>query len=74
MMRAEWKSRSALGSCHSTFKIQQIRRDLPYYDAAILPDFVAGMSRFARDIGLIDTPLAYEQVVATQLSALWQPT
>lgn len=49
-----------------------IRRDLPYYDAAISPDFVAGMSRFARDLGLIERPLAYEQVVATQFRPLWQ--
>lgn len=50
-----------------------IRRDLPYYDAAISPDFVAGMSGFADDLGLIDAPLAYEQVVATQFSPLWTP-
>ena len=49
-----------------------IRRDLPYYDATITPDFVAGMSGFARDLGLIGWPLAYEQVVATQFSPLWQ--
>ena len=29
-----------------------IERDLPYYDATIAPDFVAGMSRFAQDLGL----------------------
>jgi len=49
-----------------------IRRDLPYYDAGIAPDFVAGMSQFARDLGLIERPLAYEQVVATQFSSLWK--
>ena len=49
-----------------------IRRDLPYYDAAIAPDFVAGMSRFAQDLGLIAQPLAYEQVVATQFAPLWK--
>jgi NitT/TauT family transport system substrate-binding protein len=48
-----------------------IRRDLPYYDPTITPDFVAGMSRFARDLGLIDAPLQYEQVVATQFTPLW---
>jgi len=49
-----------------------IRRDLPYYDAGIAPDFVAGMSQFARDLGLIERPLAYEEVVATQFSSLWK--
>ena len=49
-----------------------IERDLPYYDAAISSDFVAGMSRFARDLGLIEAPLSYEQVVAAQFAPLWQ--
>ena len=30
-----------------------IRRDLPYYDAAISEDFVAGMNRFSRDAGIL---------------------
>jgi NitT/TauT family transport system substrate-binding protein len=49
-----------------------IERDLPYYDACISPAFVAGMSRFAQDLGLIERPLAYEQVVATQFTSLWK--
>jgi ABC-type nitrate/sulfonate/bicarbonate transport system substrate-binding protein len=48
-----------------------IRRDLPYYDAAISQSFVAGMSQFARDLGLLSGPLSYEQVVATQFAPLW---
>jgi len=44
-----------------------IRRDLPYYDATISPDFVAGMSRFAQDLGLIDAPLVYDRVVAANV-------
>src|SRR6185437_3451112 len=31
-----------------------IRRDLPYYDPTISPEFVAGMSQFARDMGVLD--------------------
>jgi len=49
-----------------------IRRDLPYYDPSISPDFVAGMTQFARDIGILRGELAYEQVVATQFAALWK--
>jgi ABC-type nitrate/sulfonate/bicarbonate transport system substrate-binding protein len=49
-----------------------IRRDLPYYDPSISPDFVAGMTQFARDIGILGGELAYEQVVATQFAALWK--
>jgi ABC-type nitrate/sulfonate/bicarbonate transport system substrate-binding protein len=43
---------------------QLIRRDLPYYDTTISREFVAGMNRFARDLGILDTEVPYEQVVA----------
>jgi NitT/TauT family transport system substrate-binding protein len=49
-----------------------IRRDLPYYDATISPSFVAGMNRFARDIGILKGDVAYDQVVATQFSRYWK--
>jgi len=49
-----------------------IGRDLPYYDAAITPDFVAGMSRFAQAEGILGRPLSYEQVVAAQFAPLWE--
>jgi NitT/TauT family transport system substrate-binding protein len=49
-----------------------IRRDLPYYDASISSDFVDGMNAFARDLGILKGHPAYADVVATQLSALWQ--
>ncbi|HEX8826762.1 MAG TPA: ABC transporter substrate-binding protein, partial [Xanthobacteraceae bacterium] len=49
-----------------------IRRDLPYYDAALSPAFVAGMTEFARSQGLLAGPLSYEDVVATQFSPLWR--
>jgi NitT/TauT family transport system substrate-binding protein len=49
-----------------------IRRDLPYYDASISPDFVAGMNQFARDIGILKGEVPYERVVATQFSHLWK--
>jgi NitT/TauT family transport system substrate-binding protein len=47
-----------------------IRRDLPFYDARIPPEFVAGMNAFARDLGLLEGEVPYEQVVATQFAAL----
>jgi NitT/TauT family transport system substrate-binding protein len=49
-----------------------IRRDLPYYDAAISEDFVAGMNQFARDLGLLKGNVPYEKVVATQFRDLWR--
>jgi hypothetical protein len=42
-----------------------IRRDLPYYDTSISREFVAGMNAFARDVGILQGDVAYEQVVAT---------
>ena len=48
-----------------------IRRDLPYYDAKITPEFVTGMNAFARDIGILEGEVPYERVVATQFAPLW---
>ena len=41
-----------------------IRRDLPYYDTTFSGEFVAGMNGFARDVGILDQDVPYEQVVA----------
>jgi ABC-type nitrate/sulfonate/bicarbonate transport system substrate-binding protein len=49
-----------------------IRRDLPYYDATLSRDFVAGMSAFARSQNILDRDLAYEDAVATQFTSLWK--
>jgi NitT/TauT family transport system substrate-binding protein len=45
-----------------------IRRDLPYYDAKITPEFVAGMNAFARAMGILGGEVPYERVVATQFA------
>jgi ABC-type nitrate/sulfonate/bicarbonate transport system substrate-binding protein len=52
---------------------QLIRRDLPYYDASISKDFVAGMSRFSLDMGITMRELGYAHVVAEQFAQLWAP-
>jgi len=49
-----------------------IRRDLPYYEAKITQEFVVGMNRFARDIGILKGEVPYERVVATQFAELWR--
>jgi NitT/TauT family transport system substrate-binding protein len=49
-----------------------IRRDLPYYDASISRDFVAGMNQFSRDVGILRGDVPYEGVVATQFSHSWK--
>ena len=48
-----------------------IRRDLPFYDASISREFVAGMTEFQRHMGLLDRDVNYEDVVATQFSKYW---
>src|SRR5262245_55612000 len=48
-----------------------IRRDLPYYEASISRDFVAGMNQFSRDVGILSGDVPYEGVVASQFSHLW---
>jgi NitT/TauT family transport system substrate-binding protein len=49
-----------------------VRRDLPYYDATITPEFVAGMNRFARAEGVLTGDVPYGQVVATRFTDLWR--
>ena len=49
-----------------------IRRDLPYYDASLSPTFIAGMTQFARQQGILDGEVSYEQAVATQFARLWR--
>jgi NitT/TauT family transport system substrate-binding protein len=49
-----------------------VRRDLPYYDATLSRDFVAGMTAFLRSQSVIDGEVPYEAVVATQFAHLWK--
>jgi NitT/TauT family transport system substrate-binding protein len=49
-----------------------IRRDLPFYDASISPEFVVAMNQFARDIGILRGTVPYDRVVATRFAELWQ--
>ena len=50
-----------------------IERDLPYYDAALYEENVAGMNAFAEAAGLLDGgPVPFDDIVATQFSDLWK--
>ncbi len=49
-----------------------VRRDVPFYDTAITRDFVAGMTRFARDLGIQTRDVSYEQIVAAQFADFWK--
>ena len=50
---------------------QVVERDLPFYDPSIPESLVEGMNAFALDMGILDRPVPYERVVATEFSELW---
>lgn len=50
-----------------------IRRDAPFYDAAISTQSVDALNRFARDLGILTEAAPYDQVVATGFRHLWNP-
>ena len=45
-----------------------VERDLEFYEPMITGEFVAGMNKFATELGLLSRPVAYEDVVAKQFS------
>ena len=49
-----------------------VGRDAPFYDATITPEAVDGLNKFALANGLLDRPLAYEQIVAAQFKDIWR--
>ena len=48
-----------------------VRRDAPYYTAAISSESVVSLNRFCRDLGRLPEDVDYEQVVATLFAHLW---
>jgi ABC-type nitrate/sulfonate/bicarbonate transport system substrate-binding protein len=46
-----------------------VHRDLPYYDPAISRRSAACLNRFARDVGLLDNDVPYEEMVALPAAA-----
>ena len=50
----------------------EVARDAPFYDPTITEEMVANISRFAREIGVLEGEVRYDQVVATELAPLWQ--
>ena len=48
-----------------------IERDAPFYDAVITREAIAGVTKFVNEFGLIDRLIPYDEMVATEFSALW---
>lgn len=55
----------------ASYIVDLIRRDAPYYDAAVSQSFVDSMAAFTRAVGLLQGDLAYSDVVAQQFRGLW---
>jgi NitT/TauT family transport system substrate-binding protein len=50
----------------------EVTRDLPFYDATITEEMVAHVSRFAREMGVLEGEVRYGELVATQFAPLWR--
>jgi len=69
--RATVVGRKLFPAAEAELIAELIRRDGPYYDATISPQFVDGMNAFARDVGILKGHPAYGDVVATDMVPLW---
>ena len=49
-----------------------VRRDLPYYEPTISPEFVRDMNQFAREVGILKGNPSYGDVVALRFVDLWK--
>ena len=49
-----------------------VERDLPFYSTVITPEFVSGMNKFQKDVGLVQGDFAFDQVVADEFSVYWK--
>jgi ABC-type nitrate/sulfonate/bicarbonate transport system substrate-binding protein len=49
-----------------------IERDALFYDATITRAAIDGVTRFVKEFGLIDRLIPYDEMVATEFSALWK--
>ena len=52
--------------------VELVRRDLPWYDATLSKDFIAGMTAFLRSQNVLQGDLPYEQVVAARFAPIWK--
>jgi ABC-type nitrate/sulfonate/bicarbonate transport system substrate-binding protein len=50
---------------------QVVQRDVIFYDASITQQTVAHLSDFAQSVGLLQEPVPYDQVIATNFRHLW---
>jgi NitT/TauT family transport system substrate-binding protein len=70
--RAGEVGRKLFPAAEADLIVELIRRDLPFYDATISREFIAGMTAFLRSQNILKNDVAYEQIVATQFAPLWK--
>jgi ABC-type nitrate/sulfonate/bicarbonate transport system substrate-binding protein len=50
----------------------EVARDAPFYEATITEEMVARASRFAREMGVLEGEVRYDELVATRFAPLWR--
>jgi NitT/TauT family transport system substrate-binding protein len=70
--RAGEVGRKLFPSMEADLIVELVRRDLPWYDATLSKDFIAGMTAFLRSQDVLQGDLPYEQVVAAQFAPMWK--
>jgi len=51
--------------------VELVERDRPFYDPIVYEEAVRTSGEFAQALGLLSTPVSYEQVVAVRFRPLW---
>ena len=69
--RAADVGRKLFPEAQATLIAELVRRDLPWYDPTLSASSIAGLNAFAREVGILGTEVAYEDVVPTRFSGLW---
>jgi ABC-type nitrate/sulfonate/bicarbonate transport system substrate-binding protein len=70
-LRATEVARKLFPAVEAELMGQILARDAEFYRPAISMEAIKEMNRFATAVGLLSSPVPYEQVVATQFRSLW---
>jgi len=70
-LRATEVARKLFPAVEAELMGQILARDAEFYQAFISMEAIEEMNRFAKAVGLLSSPVPYEQVIATQFRGLW---
>jgi len=70
-LRATEVARKLFPAVEAELMGQILTRDAKFYRPSISMEAIWEMNRFAKTVGLLSSPVPYEQVVATQFRGLW---